>query len=206
MLPPMADHYFSASPSAPSQRERVPLHLPGLDLELWADRGVFSGNRVDPGTLALLKEAAAPPAQGDLLDLGCGYGAIACALASRSPGATVWAVDVNRRALQLTADNASDLGLANIRAVSPEDVPPGTRFAGIWSNPPIRVGKEALHELLARWLGRLGPGGTAWLVVNRHLGSDSLAAWLAHEGWPVQRAASKSGYRVLRVARPASGA
>ena len=202
----MADHYFSASPSAPSQRERVPVHLPGLDFQLWADRGVFSAGRVDPGTLALLKETTAPPAQGDLLDLGCGYGAIACTLAHRSPGATVWAVDVNRRALQLTADNATELGLANVRAVGPEEVPDDVAFTGIWSNPPIRVGKEALHELLARWLGRLATGATAWLVVNRHLGSDSLAAWLAHEGWDVRRAASKQGYRVLTVGRVAGGA
>jgi 16S rRNA G1207 methylase RsmC len=148
----MADHYFSAVPSAPSHRQRLALHLPGLELELWSDRGVFSGHRVDAGTLALLKEMPPPPSEGDLLDLGCGYGPVACALAARSPRATVWAVDVNRRALELTAENAVALALANVRAVSPEAVPEDVLLSGIWSNPPIRVGKEALHELLARWL------------------------------------------------------
>ena len=197
----MADHYFTAKPSAPSRPEPVELRLPDMQLRLMADRGVFSGGRVDPGTLALLKESEHPPAAGDLLDLGCGYGPIACALARRSPAATVWAVDVNSRALELTAANAASLGMPNLRAAGPEDVPTGVVFKGIWSNPPIRVGKDALHELLSTWLGRLDAGASAWLVVHRHLGSDSLAEWLVGEGWAVRRAASKSGYRVLEVAR-----
>jgi len=172
-----------------------------MQLTLMADRGVFSGSRVDPGTLALLKESPHPPALGDLLDLGCGYGPIACALARRSPAATVWAVDVNSRALELTAANATSLGMSNLRAAGPDDVPAGVVFKGIWSNPPIKVGKDALHELLLTWLDRLDAGAPAWLVVNRHLGSDSLAGWLGGNGWAVRRAASKSGYRVLEVTR-----
>jgi 16S rRNA (guanine1207-N2)-methyltransferase len=172
-----------------------------MHLTLTADRGVFSGRRVDPGTLALLKESPHPPPAGDLLDLGCGYGPIACALARRSPAATVWAVDVNTRALELTAANAASLGMPNLRAASPDDVPPGVVFKGIWSNPPIKVGKDALHELLSTWLTRLDAGASAWLVVHRHLGSDSLADWLGGSGWAVRRAASKSGYRVLEVER-----
>jgi 16S rRNA (guanine1207-N2)-methyltransferase len=197
----VADHYFTAKPSAPSRPEAVELSLPDLQLTLTADRGVFSGRRVDPGTLALLKESPQPPAAGDLLDLGCGYGPIACALARRSPAATVWAVDINSRALELTAANATSLGLGNLKAGSPDDVPAGVAFKGIWSNPPIKVGKDALHELLSTWLARLDAGASAWLVVHRHLGSDSLADWLSGNGWTVRRAASKSGYRVLEVAR-----
>lgn len=198
----MADHYFSAAPSVLSQRQLVHLHLADMDLELWTDRGVFSGGRVDPGTLTLLRESPPPPRSGDVLDLGCGYGPITCALARRAPAATIWAVDINHRALELTTANARALGLANIRAVTPEDVPSDLRLDAIWSNPPIRVGKAALHELLATWLARLARPASAWLVVNRHLGSDSLADWLAAEGWAARRAASKSGYRVLEVKRP----
>jgi 16S rRNA (guanine1207-N2)-methyltransferase len=197
----MADHYFAAMPSSASEPSAVQLRLPDVEMTLRTDRGVFSGRRVDPGTLALLRECPPPPAQGNLLDLGCGYGPLACTLARRSPGALVWAVDVNSRALELTGANAAALGLANVRAARPEDVPPGTVFMGIWSNPPIRVGKAALHELLSVWMARLAPGTSAWLVVNRHLGGDSLAAWLVERGWEVRRAASKSGYRVLEVTR-----
>lgn len=201
----ITEHYFSPSPSAPSRPCLVRLELPGLELALLSDRGVFSASRVDPGTLALLKESPAPPPEGDLLDLGCGYGPIACALAKRAPHATVWAVDVNARALELTAANASRLGLANVRAVAPHMVPSALCFAGIWSNPPVRVGKEALHQLLASWLSRLGSGASAWLVASRHLGGDSLASWLSREGWPVRKVASKSGYRVMQVT-PRGGA
>jgi 16S rRNA (guanine1207-N2)-methyltransferase len=200
----MGEHYFSKEPAVPSSPTTARLHLPGgLDLPLVTDRGVFSEGHIDPGTRALLRVAPRPPLSGDLLDLGCGYGAIACALAAWSRNATVWAIDVNPRALELVEVNALRLGLSNIRAVAPEGVPPRTRFSGIWSNPPIRVGKAALHQLLATWLAHLADNASAWLVVNRHLGADSLATWLVEQGWAVQREASKSGYRVLKVGRGA---
>ncbi len=197
----MADHYFAATPSAPSKPVTVELRLPDMQMSLVADRGVFSSGHIDPGTLVLLRETPPPPPAGDLLDLGCGYGPIACALARSSPAATVWAVDVNSRALELTRSNANSLGLGNVKARHPEDVPEDVVFAAIWSNPPVRIGKQALQDLLSAWLGRLAPRGNAWLVVHRHLGSDSLAVWLGGQGWDVRRFASKSGYRILEVAR-----
>ena len=182
--------------------------LPDVYLELATDAGVFSPGRLDPGTRLLLEESPAPPACGDLLDLGCGYGPVACVLAKRSPGATVWAVDVNERALELCARNARAAGLENVRCVTPGDASLPERFAAIWSNPPVRIGKEALHALLGQWLARLGPGGSgspaasgspAYLVVGRNLGADSLHRWLAEQGWLVTRLAARSGYRLLQV-------
>jgi 16S rRNA (guanine1207-N2)-methyltransferase len=166
---------------------------------LLSDRGVFSGDRVDPGTIELLRAVPAPPPSGDLLDLGCGYGPIAVTMARRAPGATVWAVDTNHRAVELMGKNAARLGLASIRAVEPDQVPPEVRFSAIWSNPPIRIGKEALHQLLLQWLGRLTPEGRAYLVVHKHLGGDSLAAWLTNEGHATTKLASRKGYRLLQV-------
>jgi 16S rRNA (guanine1207-N2)-methyltransferase len=195
----MTDHYFSPQPSAPHRPGQVRVILPDLYLELATDAGVFSPGRLDPGTRLLLEESPAPPASGDLLDLGCGYGPIACVLAARSPGATVWAVDVNERALELCARNARAAGLQNVRCVTPDDASVPTRFAAIWSNPPVRIGKDALHALLGQWLARLGPGGDAYLVVGRNLGADSLHRWLAGQGWPVTRLAARSGYRLLQV-------
>ena len=162
----MTDHYFSARPGAPHRPGQVRVILPDVYLELATDAGVFSPGRLDPGTRLLLEEAPAPPARGDVLDLGCGYGPVACVLAARSPGAAVWAVDVNERALELCARNARTAGLANVRCLSPGDAALPARFAAIWSNPPVRIGKEALHALLSGWLGRLErrprlPGGRA---------------------------------------------
>lgn len=195
------EHYFSANPAAPARASVVTFQVAGREFRLRAAGGVFSADRLDPGTAVLLRKAPLPgPAtEGALLDLGCGYGPIACVLATLAPRATVYAVDVNRRALELTRENAAQLGIT-VRAREPDDVPAEVRFAQIWSNPPIRIGKQALHALLSTWLGRLAPGGEAHLVVQRHLGSDSLHRWLDGQGFATTRVTSRSAYRVLRVA------
>ena len=193
-------HYFTAQPTAAHRPGLVRLVLPEEYLELETDSGMFSPGRLDPGTRFLLETAAPPAEAGDLLDLGCGYGPIACTMAARSPGATVWAVDVNERALALCERNAAKAGLSNVRCVTPDAAGLPAGFAEIWSNPPVRIGKPALHELLRRWLARLSPGAGATLVMGRNLGADSLHGWLEkEEGWQVRRLAARSGYRLLRV-------
>ena len=198
----MGQQYFAGRPDARSDEGTVRVRLPDLDLELTTDRGVFAGHRLDAGTDTLLRRGEQIVPDGAVLDLGCGYGPIAVVLARRNPDAVVWAVDVNERARDLCARNTRDIGLANVRVAAPDDVPDDVRFAAIWSNPPIRIGKVALHALLLRWLGRLTPGGTAHLVVHKHLGSDSLARWLAEQGFTVVRRASHQGYRLLDVRPP----
>ncbi|MFG2089400.1 class I SAM-dependent methyltransferase [Spirillospora sp. NPDC048824] len=201
----MGEHYFAERPDAASRRRSVDLVLPDLHLRLDTDSGMFSPDRVDPGTRVLLETAPTPPQAGDLLDLGCGYGPIALTLAKRSPQAMVWGVDVNQRALKLAEGNAKTAGLDNVRFILGDEVDPDLRFTAIWSNPPIRIGKAALHDLLLAWLPRLTPGGHAHLVVQKHLGSDSLQRWLDGQGFPTERIASRSAYRVLRVAPRAEG-
>ncbi len=196
----MTDHYFTADPSSPLEIATFTAQAWGHDLRLESARGVFSHGRLDAGTAVLVREAG-PPSDGDsFLDLGCGYGALACALALVRPGARVWAVDVNERALEMTRRNAEVAGVAaRVIASTPDDVPPHVRFDAIWSNPPIRVGKPALHQILLRWLPRLAPGGEALLVVGRNLGADSLQRWLQGQGFDCDRVASAKGFRVLRV-------
>jgi 16S rRNA (guanine1207-N2)-methyltransferase len=204
----VSEQYFTSEPSAAHRPGSVHVILPGLHLELGTDSGVFSPRRLDPGTRLLLDIAPPPPATGDLLDLGCGYGPLALVLAARAPAARVWAVDVNARALALTSSNAGRAGLANVTCGSPDDRGLPARFDLIWSNPPVRIGKSALRAMLAGWLDRLVPGGAAFLVVQRNLGSDSLQHWLTTSGWAAERAAARSGYRVLKVtgARHLAGA
>lgn len=198
------EHYFSSKPADAGRLRTVPVRLGGRDVEVQTAGGVFSPDHVDLGTRVLLAEVPAPPTTGDLLDLGAGWGPIALTLGLEAPDATVWAVDVNERALDLVRRNARRLGLANVNAVAPDDVPDDVRFGTIWSNPPIRIGKAELHALLRRWLPRLEPGATAWLVVQKNLGADSLQRWLADEfgeGWTVERTATSKGFRVLAVTR-----
>ncbi|MGI8331804.1 class I SAM-dependent methyltransferase [Actinomadura scrupuli] len=195
----MGEHYFAEQPTAASRPGSVDLVLPDLHLRLETDRGMFSPDRVDLGTRILLETVPPPPPTGDLLDLGCGYGPIALTMASRSPQAKVYGVDVNGRALALAERNATAAGLDNVRFSLSGELDPALRFTAIWSNPPIRIGKAALHELLTTWLDRLTPGGRAHLVVQKHLGSDSLQRWLTAQGWATERVASRSSYRVLAV-------
>ena len=197
-----AEHYFSSTPDGDFRPRRIAVRLGGRDLEVTTAGGVFSPGHVDLGTRVLLDAVPDAPETGDVLDLGCGWGPVALTLALESPSARVWAVDVNQRALELVRRNCGELGVTNVNAVVPDDVPDDVRFRTIWSNPPIRVGKVELHGLLERWLPRLETGSDAWLVVQRNLGSDSLQSWLetTFEGrLAVERASSAKGFRVLRT-------
>jgi 16S rRNA G1207 methylase RsmC len=200
------DHYFSSSPDSDPRLRPFTVELGGRDFELTTAAGVFSPERVDAGTRVLLSNTPSPPPGGHLLDLGCGWGPIALSLGLASPHATIWAVDVNERALDLVRRNAKAIGLDNVNAVPPDDVPADIEFTTIWSNPPIRVGKSELHHMLERWLPRLDRASDAWLVVQRNLGSDSLHRWLQStlgEEFSTTRAATSKGYRVLHVKRRA---
>jgi 16S rRNA G1207 methylase RsmC len=196
------DHYFTAAPASADERTTVSVHLVGRDVPVEVAPGIFSPGGVDKGTQVLLDDAPNPPPSGTFLDLGCGWGPIALTLGMLSPDATVYAVDVNERALELARHNAESLGLNGIRVSAADDVPAGLTFDLIWSNPPIRIGKAALHDLLRTWLPRLEAGGTAYLVVQRNLGSDSLARWIESDlGMPCARLTSSKGFRILQVRR-----
>ena len=196
----MSDHYFSDRPGSEGRRHRVRFSAWGHDLELVTADGVFAKDGLDRATRVLLEAIDPPQAGSTVLDLGCGWGPLACAVALASPGSGVWAVDVNERALELMRENASRLGV-DVRAALPDDVPADLRFDAIVSNPPIRIGKTALHELLGQWLPRLAAGGRAHLVVGKNLGADSLQRWLTGQGHPTERVASARGFRVLEVER-----
>ena len=197
----MDEHYFTADPSVAFKRAPVHASVWGQELDLVSGSGVFAQGRVDIGTAILFRETE-PPAPGRILDLGCGYGLIGLAAAAAVPEADVTAVDVNERAVLLANENAASLGVADrFRAVTPDAVGADATYDEIWSNPPIRIGKEALHELLLTWLPRLAPGGRAVMVVGKNLGADSLQRWLGEQGYPTVRLASAKGFRVLETRR-----
>ncbi|MEL5991386.1 class I SAM-dependent methyltransferase [Microbacterium phosphatis] len=203
----MVDHYFSASPTSAENLRRIKVTLSGRTVELTTAAGVFSPEHLDVGTSVLLAHSPEPPSGGDFLDLGCGWGPISLSLAMASPHARVWAVDVNERALDLVRRNAESLGLDNVIAVQPQDVPEDVMFRTIRSNPPIRVGKAVLHELMETWIPRLAERSDAYLVIKKDLGSDSLQRWLAttfDTGFSVSRHALHKGFRVLKVRRHGS--
>ncbi|MCD6640387.1 MAG: methyltransferase [Nocardioides sp.] len=197
----MTEHYFTADPSVPFERESFTAHVWGHELTLDSGAGVFSRGHLDHATAVLLRELDAP-VQGRFLDLGCGYGVIGIAIAKAVPLSTVFGVDVNERAIVLANDNARAAGVdSRFVACLPEQLPTDLVFDEIWTNPPIRIGKEALHELLLTWLPRLAPEGRMVSVVGKFLGADSLQRWLGEQGWPTTRLASAKGFRVLETRR-----
>ena len=201
----MSEHYFSDAPTGPERRREVTVDLFGDRVTVQTSNGVFAGDGLDKGTAVLLRTVPPPVGSPRVLDLGCGWGPIALGVARACRGAVVDAVDVNDRALELCRDNAARLGVAaRVRPCRPEGVAEDARFDEIWSNPPIRIGKAALHALLLHWLPRLRPAGVAHLVVGKNLGADSLQGWLVDQGYGCTRTASAKGFRVLDV-RPGSG-
>ena len=195
------DHYFTADPQVAFAREQFTCEVWGHELTLTSGAGVFSKGHLDHATAVLFRETQ-PPAQGQFLDLGCGYGPIGLALARAVPLANVTGVEVNERAILLANENAVGMGLnGRFVACTPDQVASDQVFDEIWSNPPIRIGKQALHELLLTWLPRLAPGGRAVMVVGKNLGADSLQRWLGEQGWPTTRLSSVKGFRVLETRR-----
>jgi 16S rRNA (guanine1207-N2)-methyltransferase len=200
MTPNQTSHYFSEQPRGAEMRRTITARVWGRELRLITASGVFAADGLDLGTAVLLRASPLPEGKPRILDLGCGYGPIALAIAVHSPGALIDAVDVNERALALCRDNAMALGVADrVRVLRPEEVAADTRYDEIWSNPPIRIGKQALHELLLSWLARLAPDGVARLVVGKNLGADPLQRWLIEQGFGCERAASAKGFRVLLI-------
>lgn len=197
-----SEHYFSETPGSDYKPKEITVSINGRDVIVTTAGGVFSPDHIDQGTAVLLTHLDEAPAGGNILDIGCGWGPIALSLATQSPKATIWAVDINQRSLELTEANASRLGLKNIRCVTPDEVPAEIKFSGIWSNPPIRVGKEVLHEILLSWLPRLESEADAYLVVQKNLGADSLHRWLEAElpeNYSTIRVDTAKSFRVLRV-------
>ena len=200
----MAEHYFSESPGGDFKQREIAVTLAGKKVKVKTAGSVFSPEHIDQGTQVLLDHLDLAKPTGTFLDLGCGWGPIALALALHSPKAKLFAVDVNERSLELTRINAAALEISSIQISRPEDVAGDIEFDQIWSNPPIRVGKAVLHEMLQLWIPRLAPGGSAFLVVQKNLGSDSLQKWLEAEfitGFEVSRLTSVKTFRILKVTR-----
>ncbi|WP_422114132.1 methyltransferase [Gardnerella sp. DNF00622A] len=201
------EQYFSANPNSLDLRRTLHVVLRGHEVSVQVSNGVFSSSKLDLGTAVLLKHAPQPPENGRFFDIGCGWGAISLALGFESPNAQIYAVDVNERALDLTGINAKNAGLNNIHTYIVEDALKEDALKDIdliWSNPPIRVGKNVLHNILITWLPRLKVGGAAYLVVQKNLGSDSLITWLSKtlgEDFSVEKYASSKGYRIIEVLR-----
>lgn len=199
------EHYFSEQPDSVAKAHEIQFDAAGHHFSAKSESGTFSVQKLDRGTEILLRLSDHFPTSGDVLDIGCGWGPISLSIAKSRPETRLWALDVNQRSLRLTGENAKRNGLNNITPVIASEIPSDLYFSGIWSNPPIRVGKAVLHDLMKTWLRRLMPGASAYLVVQKQLGAASFEKWLATEfdQMNVDRPYQDKGYRVIRVTNDA---
>jgi 16S rRNA G1207 methylase RsmC len=195
------EHYFSADPASPAKLNSVTFEAEGQSFTLQAASGTFSSGKLDPGTKVLLGLSTHFPTTGKVLDLGCGWGPIGISIAKLRPHTEVLGLDVNERSIELANQNAARLRLTNFQAVNSSKLDETEVFDAIWSNPPIRIGKQRLHDLLSENIAKLKPTGSAYLVVQKQLGADSLQQWLA-DTYPereVVRVENSKGYRVIKI-------
>ncbi|MFC5280574.1 class I SAM-dependent methyltransferase [Arcanobacterium canis] len=200
----MSDHYFTHSPSAKEQSVTLTEKIRGREVTVQSSSGVFSSHRLDKGTAVLLEKVPLTGSARVAVDVGCGWGPITIALAHEHPEAQVWGVDVNKRSLELAAANTAEyknVTIGQASSILEKFQSNATPIDLLWSNPPIRIGKEALHTLLTDWLSLLSDDGVAYLVVQKNLGADSLSAWLNSVGFASSKYASSKGFRLLEVTK-----
>ncbi|MGI6173233.1 MAG: class I SAM-dependent methyltransferase [Christensenellales bacterium] len=168
----MAEHYYSEAPSSAHAPRAFEVHCAGLRLSFETDAGVFSKDALDFGSRLLIETA--PPVSGRALDLGCGWGAIGIFLAAKNPGARFTLSDINERAVSLARKNIARNGIQNAVAVESDGYASlDGQFDAIFSNPPIRAGKQTIYRLFDEGKERLLPGGALYLVIRKQQGAES---------------------------------
>lgn len=189
-------HYFTPSPQSASHPHDFTVDFDGLRLNFTSDDGVFSKGELDKGT-ALLLRSLPPDAQGTLLDLGCGWGAVGVIAGKRCPHLAVTMVDVNERAVALAQKNAERNGIAAACMQSDGIAALHRSFDFIFLNPPIRAGKEVIYRLFRECAEHLKPMGQVHIVIRKQQGADSAQRFLQTLFSSVETVSRSAGFRVF---------
>ena len=199
----MNDQYYTREPQSASRPVSCEFVYRGGTMRFRTDAGVFSRGELDPGTRLLLD--ALPDLAGDVLDLGCGWGAIGVSLAKAMPGTRVTMADVNLRALELASGNAKDNGVT-VETVESDGFSglPGRLFDAVVTNPPIRAGKQVIYRMFADARDHLRPGGALYLVIRKQQGAESCIRYLQSIGYQTEKLDRSGGYWVVQ-ATPTGG-
>lgn len=195
----MSDHYYSEQPQSPHALKTLTITLKNHDLTFTTDSGVFSKDRIDFGTRLLIETFSSDKAQGDLLDLGCGYGPIGITLAKDYPNRHITLSDVNERAVMLAKKNASQNKVSNVEVLQSDGFSNLTnkKFAAIITNPPIRAGKKLIYALFAKSIEHLQENGSLWIVIQKKQGAPSAIKYLKSIYSKVEVKARKKGYFII---------
>jgi 16S rRNA (guanine1207-N2)-methyltransferase len=197
----MSEHYYSEKPTVKSNPKTWSYMLKNHELRFTSDHGVFSKDTIDFGTRLLIETFKFPETEGDILDVGCGYGPVGISLAKTEPSRKIKMVDVNERAVELSKQNAKANHVTNVEALQSnlfENVSK-TGYAAILSNPPIRTGKKLVHKLLEEAYHFLVSNGELWIVIQKKQGAPSAKEKLESLFDEVDIIEKSKGYFIIRA-------
>lgn len=196
----MSEHYYSQNQKVESEPKNWNYTLRNRSYRFKTDNGVFSKGEVDFGSKLLIETFEIPVIQGDILDVGCGYGPIGLSMASIMADRTIHMVDVNLRALGLAKENADLNGIRNVQIYESDKLEgiKGNKFAAILTNPPIRAGKKTVHDIFEQSYERLLEGGELWIVIQKKQGAPSAIEKLEQLFSNVETVTKKKGYFILK--------
>lgn len=199
----MPDHYYTKNPQSKEKRTTIQVTLNGQPFTFHTSTGVFSKKSVDFGTKTLIENFIEPKIEGDILDLGCGYGPIGIALGHKYATRHVTMVDVNERAVQLATENCAENNVTNVTVLQSDRFKQleKQQFAAIVTNPPIRAGKKIVYALFEESLAHLLPGGELWIVIQKKQGAPSAISFLSSIFAEVETVTKKKGYFIIRAAK-----
>ncbi|MFP3719616.1 class I SAM-dependent methyltransferase [Niallia circulans] len=197
----MTEHYYSRTQNVNSDPNYWNFTLKGNTIRFKTDNGVFSKKEVDFGSRLLIETYTLPDLDGDILDVGCGYGPIGLSIAKTSPNRMVHMVDVNLRAIELAEENARQNGVENVRIYESDRLlrVKGKKFASILTNPPIRAGKKVVHDIFEQSYDCLLPNGELWVVIQKKQGAPSAIAKLEEFFKEVNVVEKKKGYFIIQA-------
>ncbi|MDV6377344.1 class I SAM-dependent methyltransferase [Sporosarcina sp. GW1-11] len=195
----MGEHYYSKNPQVSSAPKHWKAEIRNKMFTFTTDAGVFSKGGIDGGSKLLAETFKEPSVEGDLLEIGCGYGPIALSIASDFPERLVHMVDVNERALALSKTNAQNNQLQNVKIYESNGIDQVEQagFAAILTNPPIRAGKQTVFSFYEGAYEKLASGGELWVVIQKKQGAPSTVAYLKELFGNVATVAKKKGYFIL---------
>ncbi|WP_071396725.1 class I SAM-dependent methyltransferase [Bacillus tuaregi] len=197
----MSEHYYSRTQKVESEPKLWNYTLREMSLRFKTDNGVFSKSEVDFGSRLLIETFQMPEIPGDVLDVGCGYGPIGLAIAKQWSDRKVHMVDVNLRALSLAKENSELNGIHNVDVYESDRLAAvmGRKFAVVLTNPPIRAGKDVVHDIYEQSSQVLLPDGELWVVIQKKQGAPSTIAKLSELFDVVETVEKKKGYFIIKA-------
>ena len=195
--------YFDSDPTVESKEKEIHFTLFDKEYRYYTDNGVFSKNRIDEGSYIFLKILLPLQLDGNILDLGCGYGPIGLTLALNSSKARVTLADINSRALALASKSSVMWNLSSRVTIVQSDIYENIKgpFDSIVVNPPIRAGKAVINEMFSGAKQHLIDGGSLYVVIRRKQGAESALKYIETVFENVSVLHKEKGYWIIKATK-----